>query len=256
MEKEMLVSREQSTLRGQLQNCWLPAVEYSIFVDSNFRCCSRYTLFKIRVCLWLYVFIVNIASLGTDYDENYFAYFSNLSFLGLGLYFFIAIVISGVYWQPKFLVKVINTSWFRNLHHLLYATIITFPFIIIPMYWWQLSDSAPSNYVGIWINLSIHGLNLVIISIEFFFNKIPLTPFQMVPIIGVVICYIFVVWINNAITGHWVYEFLALSGMNWWYIILFGVLVLTFYICYALHRIKDFVWHMYCEHSVENHELV
>lgn len=128
----------------------------------------------LRAVFAVYCTCVLLASLITEMDGGYwFAYFTHLSYLGLTIYLWTALMISARYLMDS------NAS---SLHKLparsqdifcsvMYTTSYCFH-VIVPVVYWALLATSQAQPLKQWLNFSQHGLDFVVIFIEFFLNRI------------------------------------------------------------------------------------
>ena len=130
-----------------------------------------------RTLITLYLVATLIAELALYWNYGYFfVYFTHLSFIGLTVYFIMATYLSLQYWKlgPQSTKRQqasrleIVTSWF-------YTSSFTIH-VIVPLVYWLLLSSTwkwdEKDDKERWTNITVHGLDLFVILVEFFMNRV------------------------------------------------------------------------------------
>jgi len=182
---------------------------------------SPWWLACIRLLLAFYTLIVTLVCLiwdakgleGGSSVGSYFSYFTNLSYIGICAYFFASSVQTFAYavqgkkseyplqYWPRFL---------QYLHGLLFATIVTFPFLITIAYWVLLASASTfSTPFSAWSNISKHILNSVMAIFEITFTNVgPLLWIDMLITAVLLESYLGIAYITHATQGIYTYSVL------------------------------------------------
>ena len=113
-----------------------------------------------------------------DIDE-YFSFFTNITYISLAFYFLHAGF--ETIWYSQTGVSPLNRWWrpFQLAHTVLFTTIITFPIVVTVVFWSLLSGpSTFSSLWNAWSNISKHALNSVFSLFEIFFSAVGLQPWS------------------------------------------------------------------------------
>ncbi|KAL1916914.1 uncharacterized protein VTP21DRAFT_5111 [Calcarisporiella thermophila] len=178
---------------------------------------------------------------------SYIFYFTNLSYIGLLLYFMIAFILSVMYIRGSEL-QFLRGVW-GLIVWIIYELFATFH-LLVPIVFWAIlfpaafeeARDAKISPGYTWSTISVHALDLILLIPEVVLNRIPIAVAHMIFVVIILLLYMFETWIVHAQTGKWVYPFL-----NWdppgraagYYL---GVLVLTlliFLVQYAVYRLKE-----------------
>jgi len=169
----------------------------------------------IRLTLGIYALVTIVVDLvlskTVDNDANqWFSYFTHLSYIGLCAYFLASGVQSFVYGRygtyplrhwPKFL---------QFLHIWLYTTVATFSFIVTVVFWVLLS--GPSTFQSpfySWANISMHAMNSGHALFEILFTNAPLLPWLYMPLCVLLLAgYLGIAYITYANQHFYTYAFL------------------------------------------------
>ncbi|KAI8807105.1 hypothetical protein BJ742DRAFT_333537 [Cladochytrium replicatum] len=178
----------------------------------------------------------------------YFSAFTTLTWTGLVLFNFIA-VLHGIYYLRT--GRHIDHRY-RSLNLIVwgsYVCVAVFPWVVSVVYWSVLSGpllKTPTTY-GIFINVSFHALNLVFSLVELTINRIPLFFTQWPIYLIIALLYLAWAYVQNVIFSPLVgYDFYIYPFLNpktpFSGVILAGV-VIAFIIFHAvtvsLHKIRD-----------------
>ncbi|KAL1925514.1 uncharacterized protein VTP21DRAFT_397 [Calcarisporiella thermophila] len=146
---------------------------------------------------------------------RFWVFFTNLTYTGLVLYFLAASIHSLIYvLRPK---PRVPSSFLRQprpfsyAFWFLYETLITFHVIVPTTFWILLAkDVYKLNRIEYWRNLSVHGMDLVVMVIEGFLSRNNMALSHFVACILLLLLYLCLAILNRYINNFWVYEFL-----NW-----------------------------------------
>jgi hypothetical protein len=107
-----------------------------------------YVLASFRALFALYAFVTIFFIFGwngqhgdSEDSQQSFSYFTHLSFWGVAFYFLVSAVHTFLYAQTG--RSVLLDKWpkaLKALHSLFYSTIVTFPFVVLVVYWTILYD--------------------------------------------------------------------------------------------------------------------
>ncbi|CEG76173.1 hypothetical protein RMATCC62417_11106 [Rhizopus microsporus] len=180
-------------------------------VSSNF--VSSKTLFIIRLPLVLYSFVVLwidiIWSIKTDQFRHFFAYFTDLTFIGLTAY-----LVTTQYHHAKYLWFTSSSSQRPNsfldqtpvlnyLYVYLYHTIIVFNIQTPVVFWALLAQerlfNAHLSPIDFWISISLHAVTLFILVVEVIFNRMTVQRNMVFLVYGTVVFYMFLTFIIFAV---------------------------------------------------------
>ncbi|TFK36001.1 hypothetical protein BDQ12DRAFT_699831 [Crucibulum laeve] len=174
----------------------------------------------IRLSIALYTLFVLLFSIIWESvrwgdGEQYFSFFTHLSYIGLCSYFFA----SGI--QTLFYALRLRKGgtgyplqrWgysLQALHILLASTVVTFPIIVTIVFWGLLSSpSTFSSMYNSWSAISVHALNVVFCVFEIILTNIPAAPWITLPF-GLLFLggYLGVAYLTKATQGFYTYAFL------------------------------------------------
>ncbi|CEG69331.1 hypothetical protein RMATCC62417_05423 [Rhizopus microsporus] len=225
-------------------------------VSSNF--VSSKTLFIIRLPLVLYSFVVLwidiIWSIKTDQFRHFFAYFTDLTFIGLNAY-----LVTTQYHHAKYLWFTSSSSQRPNsfldqapvlnyLYVYLYHTIIVFNIQTPVVFWALLAQerlfNAHLSPIDFWISISLHAVTLFILVVEVIFNRMKVQRSMIFLVYGTVVFYMFLTFIIFAVEQWWVYSFLDWSvgpSAIIWYVAISLFIVICFFFQMGLHKARDIV---------------
>jgi len=198
-----------------------PALGVDYAFDADYRLVtspvlSPLLLACIRLLLGFYIvfyliFALSYESVHFPEDlEGYFSYFTHLSYVGLGAYFWASGVQTICY---AFGLGYPLQRWPRILqflHVLLFSTIITFPFVTTIVFWALLS--SPSTFdtkFDAWTNISVHAMNSAFALFEIVLTHSGPMPFTHIPFCVILLgLYLGVAYITHATQGFYTYNFL------------------------------------------------
>lgn len=193
-----------------------------------------WVLFWIRLVLALYCIATALAHLIIVEDvqksapaNQYYIYFTRLTYVGLTAYFSVAALHTGVFVLSLRQLKrgtVSRAPWFplqkwgrflQFLHLYLFSTIITFPIIVTVVYWAFLADSNTwSTPFNAWTNISMHALNTVFLVIELIFGRLRLYWGYWIFTIITLGLYLGLAYLVHSVDHIWVYNFLDPTRPN------------------------------------------
>ena len=226
---------------------------------------SPKTMFYIRFMLFVYVAVVQGIRLTYIKKEGYIKFFfkfTNLSFLGLFIYFSSIMYFSYRYSKDDLYVKTFaRKSVFLHLFLELQFTALLVFHTIIPIVFWTMlfktlpADLAPQNAFEWWVEISIHGLDFLIIFIDFVFTDLVLRPLCLVYVFVSGISYY--LWIalgaltlthtteDGRIVPYYPYRFLNVQRypktayVFYPSFLIFGALI--FWVFYGVRRLKLYI---------------
>ncbi|KAI9494611.1 hypothetical protein BDB00DRAFT_296506 [Zychaea mexicana] len=217
----------------------------SHWVSSNvFLCIRSIVALYSTIVIW-----TNIGSSARDGTiQSFFAFFTTLTFIGLHAY-----LVTAVYHHVRYilakrqLVSFFNQPAVLNyLYYYLYHTILVFNIITPVVYWALLADvqGQGSNALGVWLNVSVHGVSFFMMMSEMIFCRIKMQMNIVLLIVIHVILYMFLSFIVHASAGFWVYPFLdwdqgpVAAGL---YIGVGACFVVVFFLQMLFHLIRDWI---------------
>ncbi|KAI9340750.1 hypothetical protein BD770DRAFT_476527 [Pilaira anomala] len=211
---------------------------------------SSKTFFVIRLILALYSFIVLWVNIGVSAHEgrgqNIFAFFTNLTFVGLHAYLITATVHHFRYLRSKNVNSFFNQHAVLNyLYVYLYCTVITFN-IVTPVVYWALlaGGSEETTPRSVWLNVSVHGVSFFLMIIDVIFNRMKI-PIRMIMFVLVtVVIYMCLAFVVYATQGFWVYPFLEWDQgpkAAIWYVAVAAIVTLSFFLQVLIHFLRDFI---------------
>jgi len=180
---------------------------------------SPLVLAIIRLTLAIYALTTAIIVLAHDsiisskHDAGgYFSYFTELSYIGLGAYFWASGVQTLAYalrGQKSYPLQ----TWPRFLqflHRLLYSSITTFPILVTIVFWTLLSSSGTfRTRFSSWSNISQHAINTVFALFEVVLTHAGPSPWSHLLFLIVILGgYLGIAYITHATEGFYTYAFL------------------------------------------------
>ncbi|KAF8935595.1 hypothetical protein EDD21DRAFT_331470 [Dissophora ornata] len=215
----------------------------------------------LRGILTLYTLIVVIAVWATSETAiGYLMYFTNLTYLGLVVYFVCSTIWSiGYLRQPA----TERAQWLKNRspwwgygHWLLYSTVVTYHIVVPIVYWTMLSTGAYMSTFASWRNASVHAVDGFCAVFELVFNRHELQPIHSIVVAGIMVMYMFLTFIIHKTKGIWVYSFLDWDQgaicAAYYLGIAIGLLII-FFVLLVLHKYRN-RWLAGCCARV-NHDL-
>ncbi|KAI8889416.1 hypothetical protein K501DRAFT_329206 [Backusella circina FSU 941] len=209
---------------------------------------STKAFFAIRLIVTLYSTIIMWTDIGTSAKagtfSGFFAFFTNMTFIGLHAYLVTALFHHVVYLKdgrPSFFFY--QKSFLNYLYVYLYHTIIVFNILTPVVYWGLLNAySTKSTTLSTWVNVSVHGVSFFLMMSEVIIGRMEVKIRMVLPVFCTVILYMFLTFIVHATKGYWVYPFL-----NWsqggiaaaWYILVGVIVIVFFFIQVLFHFIRN-----------------
>ncbi|KAI7903329.1 uncharacterized protein BX663DRAFT_508244 [Cokeromyces recurvatus] len=218
---------------------------------------SSKALFFIRLPFVMYSFIVMwvdiIYTAIMGEFKHFFAYFTNLTFIGLHAY-----LITTLYHHIKYLwthqtIKrpssfLDQPSVLNYLYVYLYHTIIVYNLQTPVVFWALLSKEklfdAHLTPIDFWISISLHTVTLFILVVEVCLNRMMISIKMIFLVFGTVLIYLFLVFIIYSVEKWWVYSFLDWSfgpSIAVWYIAISVFIIICFFFQLALHKLRDLI---------------
>eukprot|EP00124_Ichthyophonus_hoferi_P001264 Ihof_evm1s62 gene=Ihof_evmTU1s62 len=167
---------ESTAWRRELWKIKLHLLDEERFVTSHVL--TPKALLIVRSLLTAYAVTILIAHLATQFDNgNWLRFITNLSYAALTCYLIVATVCTAIYVKrggennPDSVVRM--PQWLHTLLWVVYEIIFCYKIIVPLFYWAFLSAGAPpwSESFNAWINISVHGLDFVVMIIEFAINR-------------------------------------------------------------------------------------
>lgn len=179
---------------------------------------------------------------GCETSRNSFSFFTVLSYWGVAFYFLVAAVHTFFYARYR---RTPLESWGRPLqalHALFYSTIITYPFLVVIVFWGLLSapDTLSTTYSA-WSNISEHALNSAFAFLEVVLPRTDPSPWIHLPFLLILVAlYLALAYITHATKGFYTYTFLdpGLQGP----LVAAYVFGIAIGICLLFVIIKALVW--------------
>lgn len=139
-----------------------------------------------------------------------FSYFTVLSYWGVAFYFLISSFHTFIYAARG---SAPLDTWPRPLqflHSLFYATITTFPILVVIVFWALLSSPATlATEYSTWSNLSQHALNSAFALFEIVIPRTRPTPWNHLPFLILLLAlYLALAYLTHATKGFYTYPFL------------------------------------------------
>lgn len=255
---------------ADLNPMYLPIMVKSSNNSSNIMKSSILRVLIVRVIISLYCSIVLIYDLAKSGGENgyWLAFFTNLSFLSLNLYFWLMVCLVGFEWlklrRSETLLSPIRRAGF--IHH--FASVvygIQFGFhLLVPLVYWALLGPSQFNWDEAsvsrrWVGISVHGINgaLMLLVESVWLNRIrmdwTILWWGLIPGLAAYVCWAWlaggVIWPNDGDSGGYPYFFLNLdspendgpgAGTVVVYMVLLAILmVLVFFIGLGWHWLRS-----------------
>ncbi|KAJ7257199.1 hypothetical protein B0H12DRAFT_1111419 [Mycena haematopus] len=143
---------------------------------------------------------------------GFFSYFTHLTYSGICGYFFASGLQTALYarhGQKAYPLQRWAKPW-RFLHLLLLSTITVFPILVSIVFWGVIADASTfDNRFDAWDAISVHLLNSVFALFEIILTNTPAASWILLPFaIGILSCYVGVVYITYATQGFYAYSFM------------------------------------------------
>ncbi|KAM7191775.1 hypothetical protein V8F20_009138 [Naviculisporaceae sp. PSN 640] len=188
---------------------------------------SPWVLFFLRALFSLYIFTTLVfesiwwcfdASDRCRSSQEQFAYFTVLTYWGLGFYFLFASIHTFTYARTGVPLLDKFPRPLQALHSLLYTTIVVFPFIVTIVFWARLySGHWFPKVISGWSNVSKHAMNAGFAFFEIVVPRTDTLPaVHMLWIVVILALYLCVAYVNNAAKGFYTYDFLDPSKQRAW----------------------------------------
>ncbi|KAI9266722.1 hypothetical protein BDA99DRAFT_506501 [Phascolomyces articulosus] len=220
----------------------------------------------IRTIVTLYSTIVLWTNIGSTAHngafQQFFAFFTNLTFIGLHAY-----LVTALYHHVRYILGKKQLESFINqpsilnyLYYYLYHTILVFN-IITPVVYWSLLAGGDNNVtaMAVWLNVSVHGVSFFLMMSEMIFCRIKMQINMVLLVFINVVLYMFLSFIVHASAGFWVYPFLdwdqgaVAAGL---YIGVAACFIVAFFIQMLFHFIRDWIAKVTGRNSVANKEQI
>lgn len=184
---------------------------------------SPMTLAVLRLTMAFYGLVTLVFAMSWDFGRlhesgsEFFAYFTELTYIGLTSYFWASGVQTLVYARG---IKREGSAYvyplqrwprpLQFLHSLLFSTITTFPFVVTVVFWALLADAQTlGTPFGRWSNTSFHAMNSLFAIIEIVCSHGGPTPWvHMILLVVIAAGYLGVAYINYAHAHFYTYSFL------------------------------------------------
>ncbi|KAI8881810.1 hypothetical protein K501DRAFT_295620 [Backusella circina FSU 941] len=237
---------------------WLGLDQFEPHCAVNSHFVSSRTLFLIRLPLALYTLVVLwvdvIWAIKSNEINHFFAYFTDLTFIGLHAYMITTCIHHAKYLWSESSSSQRPSSYLDQpnilnyLYVYLYHTVIVFNIQTPVIFWGLLAKEklfeAHLSPIDFWVSISVHTISLCILMIEIFFNKMIVHSKMVLLVFGTVLLYMFLTFIIFASESWWVYSFLdwrtGPSVIIYYVVISFFVVVL-FYFQWGLHKLRDWI---------------
>ncbi|KAG2194031.1 hypothetical protein INT47_009922 [Mucor saturninus] len=204
----------------------------------------------IRSLLALYSTIVIWTDIGFDAYHGkftgFFAFFTNLTFIGLHAYLITSTVHHIRYLRNKNVDSFLKQPAFLNyLYVYLYCTVITNNIVTPVVFWGILARYlGPISTMQSWLNASVHGASFFLMIFDVIFNRMKVPIRMILFVFFTVVLYMFLTFIVHASAGYWVYPFL-----DWkqgpitaaYYFAVAVIVVLAFFIQVLIHYVRDLI---------------
>ncbi|KAI8365710.1 hypothetical protein BD560DRAFT_436311 [Blakeslea trispora] len=197
------------------------------------------------IVFWIYFAIMA----KTGQLNTIFAAFTTLNFIGLHAYLVTATVHHARYLYTKKIDFWLNQPAILNyLYVFLYSTVATFNIIVVVIFWSMLVDANGAAIFALlgplinWINLSVHGISLLMIMIDVLLVRFRTNARMVLPVFLIFIMYILLTFIIYATTEHWEYPFLDWSQgpiAALWYFVNLAVCIASFFVVMLIEYIRD-----------------
>ncbi|KAJ3326955.1 hypothetical protein HDU76_012481 [Blyttiomyces sp. JEL0837] len=222
---------------------------------------SPETLLKIRLfsCIWcLCIIPLSIVNTVNIPKFTYVAFFTNLSWWGLIIYFGVSAFNTYIYIKNGYSARLLHSRhpvW-RWLSWNLYLFPATFHYIVPVVFWMALSRKliADGHAFEWFVNLNVHFADLLFIIMEFILGRIPVYASQWTGPIFVAILYLVWSLVNHILftpsvsnqpenfpDGFWAYPFMREDNHYFYYIyILLAVFFLLIFVAVSYaHQVRD-----------------
>ncbi|KAG2173289.1 hypothetical protein INT43_004663 [Umbelopsis isabellina] len=216
---------------------------------------SSKTFLLIRTLPTLYAIIIMFADIGTTAQSGtfnfFFAYFTNLTYIGLFSY----LVCVYTHHVRYLLTPKPHTpnSFFQQwpilnyLFVILYHTVVCYNVITPVIFWSLLSGSLIKNGAtpeAWWMACSVHAASFFQMMIDVIFNRMIMVPRMVIFELMGMILYMCLAFVIYGVDHVWTYAFLDWSQGGKaaiWYVVVAAVAVIVFFLMYGVHRLRDFI---------------
>jgi len=222
-------------------------------------------LFLLRFIFAVYTLTANIVYLILDLNVNhepanqYYAYFTHLSYIGQCAYFCASSFHTGFFTLNLRYLRHGDTSqglWYplqtwgkflQAMHIYLYCTVITFAPLLTIVYWAILKDADTfSTPLNSWNNISFHALNTVFVVIEVMSCRVPM-PWGYLPLCVITLgLYLGLAYLVHAVQDFYLYNFLnPANGKGHLAGYIVGIAVggiVLFLIMWAVTKLRDWIF--------------
>ncbi|KAJ3114692.1 hypothetical protein HDU96_001784 [Phlyctochytrium bullatum] len=191
-------------------------------------------------------------------NSEFLAYFTNLSWIGMEIYFLAAAYNSYVYIKNNYSAATLNArpKWLRWLNWNLYMLPAVYHYIV-PLVFWSvlaLPMFQKPNAAFIWFNVNMHLFDLFFMFFEFLYARVPLVYTQWTGFLAVSLLYLAYTHIYHLAyepfvrdypkeypSGYWVYPFLDTTSKfaAVFYIGLIGLFIGFFFLVTWIHIVRD-----------------
>ncbi|EEH42918.1 hypothetical protein PABG_12297 [Paracoccidioides brasiliensis Pb03] len=176
------------------------------------------TLAVCRAIIYVYCFVTILVVYGWQgthglnrLNVRSFSYFTNMSFVGVAVYFLVAAVHAYLYgWKGRSVLFDKWPRWLRALHSLFYTTVVVYPFLVMVVFWSFLYEGRwfPLTFQA-WANVTQHILTPCFSLFEIICSTAPPPPLlHLVFLILLLVLYLGVAYLTRATQGFFVYPFL------------------------------------------------
>ncbi|CAG8590051.1 3788_t:CDS:2 [Ambispora gerdemannii] len=198
--------------------------------------------------------------------HTYLTYFANLGFIGLTVYFAVAVVhslIFVIYDEPKSLST--QPRALTIAFWILYDVVVVYH-ILIPIFYWailvpsRIEEFNSSPPLLTFHEISIHSVDLFMIIVEVVLSRMPLVSSHLIFVLTILIFYLFETWISYAINNTFPYRFLDWregQKVAGYYFGVMGIAINAFLIQKLIHMIRDVIgrrtWRKGLMHEMEGY---
>jgi len=197
-------------------------------------------LMVIRIVIALYAVAMWVYGVMNDGEAKFFIYYTDLNYTILCIYFVIISLVSLHFHllvddKEKFIKQ--EANHFHRFIWTLFEFVYTNAIFLDTVFWALLYNGGPD----VW-TVSAHAINILLVGVEFIFNKLTFAAIHVLIIISFGLAYVFFAWIYHAVTKIWIYDFLSWDSAESAVISYIGIFlggVIYFYILLGLQRLRD-----------------
>ncbi|KAL7331301.1 hypothetical protein PS15p_203510 [Mucor circinelloides] len=183
--------------------------------------------------------------------RQFFAYFTDLTFIGMHAYLMTTMYHHAKYLWPHQSFKrpssfLDQSSVLNYAYVYLYHTVIVYNIQTPVVFWLLLAKEklfeAHLSPIDFWMSISLHAVTLFILIVEVIFNRMIIRINMVLLVFGTVLLYMCLVFIIFAVEHWWVYSFLDWSvgpSAIIWYLAISVFIVLCFFLQVGLHKARD-----------------